>query len=366
MAEDQDRSSKTEEPTQKRIQDARLKGDVAKSQDLPAFMTLAAAAGVLIFSGASMAKGMAQALLPFLAHPDDIDLSGNGAVGVMYTAMRASAPGLIVLAVAGVAGVAGNLIQHGFLWAPSKLAPDFSKVNPFSGLKRMFGLDSLVNFLKSLAKVIAIGAVAWWVLRPSAETMAELPRLEPLALLSLSFDLLRSLAVAILVVLGIVAGADWLWTRQRFIARMRMTREEVKQEQKESDGDPHVKARQKQIRIQRSRQRMMQNLPNATLVVMNPTHYAVALRYVQGEDAAPVCVAKGVDTLALKIRAVAEAHGVAVIEDPPLARALYAAIDVEETIPREHYEAVAKIIGFVMGASQRRAPQAGQGRAARL
>jgi flagellar biosynthetic protein FlhB len=137
---------------------------------------------------------------------------------------------------------------------------------------------------------------------------------------------------------------------------MRMSKEELKEDYKQSEGDPHVKARQKQIRMTRARQRMMQAVPNATVVVMNPTHYAVALRYEQGEDEAPICVAKGLDSLALKIRALAEESGVPVIEDPPLARALYAAVEIEEIIPAAHYEAVAKIIGFILNRGKKATP----------
>jgi len=153
-----------------------------------------------------------------------------------------------------------------------------------------------------------------------------------------------------------VAGADWLIQRQRFMARMRMTREELKEDYKQSEGDPHVRARQKQIRHERARRRMMQAVPDATVVIMNPTHYAVALKYEQGEDGAPLCVAKGLDSLALKIREIAEEAGVPVIEDPPLARALYAAVEIDDMIPPAHYEAVAKIIGFIMAAGRRRSP----------
>ncbi len=145
-----------------------------------------------------------------------------------------------------------------------------------------------------------------------------------------------------------------MWQRQRFSARMRMSREEMKEEARQSDGDPHVKARQRQIRNERARRRMMQQVPKATVVVTNPTHYAVALRYVEGETEAPVCVAKGLDKLALRIRAVAEENQVPIVEDPPLARALYATMDVDESIPLQHYEAVAKVIGFVLGAAKRR------------
>jgi flagellar biosynthetic protein FlhB len=170
-------------------------------------------------------------------------------------------------------------------------------------------------------------------------------------------DILRRLVFAVAAFLLIVAGADWFWQRQRFMQRMRMTKEEMKEDFKQSEGDPHIKARQKQLRNERARRRMMQAVPTATVVVMNPTHYAVALKYDQGETPAPMCVAKGMDSLALKIREIAEEAGVPVLEDPPLARALYAAVEIDEIIPPAHYEAVAKIIGFILSAGRKVAAQ---------
>jgi flagellar biosynthetic protein FlhB len=166
-------------------------------------------------------------------------------------------------------------------------------------------------------------------------------------------DILRRLVFAVLALMLVVAGADWFWQRQRFMARMRMTKEELKEDYRQSEGDPHVKAKQKQKRAEAARRRMMQAVPTATVVIANPTHFAVALKYEQGEDAAPICVAKGVDSIALKIREIAEEAGVPVVEDPPLARALYAAVEIDDLIPQAHYEAVAKIIGFILGAGRR-------------
>jgi flagellar biosynthetic protein FlhB len=176
-----------------------------------------------------------------------------------------------------------------------------------------------------------------------------------MAMLPFCLEVLKRLVFAVAALTLSIAAVDWLWQRQRFMARMRMSHQEIKEDFKNTDGDPHVKARQKQIRIERARRRMMQAVPTATVVVMNPTHYAVALKYDAGETPAPICVAKGMDSLALKIRSVAEEAGVPVIEDPPLARALYAAVDIDEMIPAAHYEAVAKVIGFILGAARRRA-----------
>jgi flagellar biosynthetic protein FlhB len=348
-------ASRTEEPTPRKLQQAREKGDVAKTPDLAPLAALAATAAVIAIFGGKLARDMAMGLLPFIAHPDQIALEGQGGVSVMRHALLAGAPALLgIMLAAAVAGAAGNLVQHGFLYAPSKLKPDWSRLSPMAGFKRIFGPDGLMNFLKSILKLVMVAAVAWWALKPHAHELQRLAALEPSAMLPFGADLLRRLVFAVAGLLLAIAGFDWFWQRHRFMTRMRMSKEELKEDYKQTDGDPHVRARQKQIRQERARRRMMQAVPTATVVVMNPTHFAVALKY-DDETPAPVCVAKGVDTLALKIREVAEAAGVAVIEDPPLARSLYAAVDIDEAIPPKHYEAVAKVIGFILNAGRRSA-----------
>jgi flagellar biosynthetic protein FlhB len=198
-------------------------------------------------------------------------------------------------------------------------------------------------------------AVIWFQLQPQAKLFQGLAALDPVAIHPFTMDILRAVIIAALVMLAISAALDWFIMRQRFMAQMRMTRQEQKQEQKDSDGDPQIKAKLRQIRQAKARQRIAQTVPKATLVITNPTHFAVALRYVQGETAAPICVAKGVDELAFRIRDLAKSHSIPVIEDPPLARALYATVEIDDTIPKEHYAAVAKIVGFILGAAKRRA-----------
>ena len=359
MAEEHDQSTKTEEPTQRKLEEARRKGEVARSIDVPSWASLAAAFGVLAVAGGWLVQDLARKLVPFFASPDAMDVSGEGVRSLMSSALLAAAPLLLaVLLSAALAGAAGNVLQTGFLFTPSKLAFDLSKLSPQQGFKRMFGLDAWVQFFKSLLKLIAISAVVWMVFRPHANELQNLAALPPSALLPLTRDLLVAMFLAVLTLLGFTAGADFLWQRFRFMQRMRMSREEMKDEFRQAEGDPHVKAKLKQIRVERSKKRMMQNVPKATVVVTNPTHFAVALRYEPGETAAPVCVAKGVDTLALKIREIAGAHDVPIIEDPPLARALYAAVDVDAAIPRQHYEAVARVIGFILGARSHRSAAA--------
>jgi flagellar biosynthetic protein FlhB len=350
VAEENDGASKTEEPTSRKLEEARKKGDVVKTQDLPHLTSFAAAAAALVVFGGWMSRNLAEGLMPFLQHPDSINLQGGGGVEVARHALMAGAPFIIiVLAAAAVAGAGGHLVQTGLMWTPDRLKFDFNKVSPLSGFKKLFGIDALMQFFKSLVKVILVGVIAWVTIKPHLAEMRDLAATDPNAILPYVVNILKKLAFAIGAFMLVITGADWFWQRQRFMARQRMTKEEVKEDYKQTEGDPHVKARQRQIRVTRARRRMMSAVPSATVVVMNPTHYAVALKYEEGSGAAPQCVAKGMDALALRIREVAEDAGVPVIEDPPLARALFAAVEIDDFIPVAHYEAVAKVIGFVLG-----------------
>ena len=356
MAEGTDPESKTEEATPRKLEDARKKGDVAKSPDVAAVLSLTGAAAVVLMTGGWFATSMAEQLLPFIAAPHTMigGLETGAGIEIGTTALWAVAPflGLVMLATI-VGGVGGNVAQSGLLFTAEKLKPDWSKVNPLKGFKRIFGPDGLVQFIKTFIKLLAVGVVCWLVLRPHLRELENMAAMSPALILPLARDLAIALMTSTIVFLGFTAGADFLWQKYRFAERMKMSKEELKEDYKQSEGDPHVKAKLKQIRAQRSRQRMMQNVPKATVIVTNPTHYSVALRYEAG-DAAPVCVAKGVDALAMRIREVGREHNVPIVENVPLARALYAAVDIDETIPREHFEAAAKVIGFVMQKRKKR------------
>jgi flagellar biosynthetic protein FlhB len=355
MAEETDSGSKTEDASPRKLEEARKRGEVPKSQDVVTFASLAAVSSVLLFAGGGLAHGMIDRLRPFISRPDDFDMSNGGGMNVLRLAAAAAAPSLMsVLGGAILAGVAANLIQTGFLLTTGPLTPNLDRLSPLHGFKRLFGIDGLVQFLKSTLKIAVVGAIAWFMVAPHAREFELLPALDPLSLLPMAVQMLRGLLFAVLAFLALVAGFDWFWQRYRFNERMKMTKEELKEDFKQSEGDPRIKARIRQLRQERARRRMMQQVPKATVVVMNPTHYAVALRYEAGETAAPICVAKGLDTLALRIREVAEAHRVPVIEDPPLARALYATVEIDDVIPRQHYDAVAKIIGFILQTAKAR------------
>jgi flagellar biosynthetic protein FlhB len=353
MAEAGDGASRTEEASPHKLEQARKDGDVPKSMELTQACSLAGAFGAVAMGGGALAQNLALQLRPFLAHPEAMSLGGKAGVAVTWQVMNAAAPCLAtVLGATVLAGIGGNVVQSGILFTTAKLKPSFSKISPSEGFKRVFGIDGFAAFVRSFLKLVLVAAVAWWSLAPHAIELAGLIRTDPANILNYSASVGRSLMMAVLALLAVGAVIDFIWQRQRFMARMRMTKEEVKEDARQNDGDPHVKARQRKIRMQRARQRMIQQVPKATVVIANPTHYAVALRYEQGTTPAPQCVAKGADEVALRIRQIAEEAGVPVIEDAPLARALYSAVEIDQIIPHQHYEAVAKIIGFILSAKR--------------
>jgi len=217
-----------------------------------------------------------------------------------------------------------------------------------SGLKRIFGLEGASNLVKGILKIAIVGTAVWTALWPMRGQLASLLDESTADMAGDMVHLIIRIMIAALTVLAVIAVLDYSLQRYRFMQRNRMSKQEVKDEMKQTDGDPAVKARIRKVRIERSRRRMMAAVPEATVVITNPTHYAVALKYESGKMAAPVCVAKGMDALALRIRAVAEEAEVPIVENPPLARALYASVELDEAVPPEHYKAVAQVIGYVM------------------
>ena len=267
MAEGADPESKTEEATPRKLEEARKKGDVAKSPDVAQVLSLAGAAAVILMAGGWFASSIAEQMLPFIAEPHQMlgVLNSGAGAQIMVRAVWAVAPFLGAVMLATIRGGAGgNLAQSGLIFTTEKLKPIWSSVSPTQGFKRIFGPDGLVQFLKTFLKLIAVCVVCWLVLKPHARELENLAAMSPLALLPFARDLAIALFVAAIILLGATAGADFLWQKFRFAKRMRMTKEEVKEDFKQSEGDPHVKAKLKQIRSQRSRQRMMQAVPTAT------------------------------------------------------------------------------------------------------
>jgi flagellar biosynthetic protein FlhB len=216
-----------------------------------------------------------------------------------------------------------------------------------AGAKRLFSAQAIANFVKGLLKIVVVGAVLTALLWPERDRAEGLALTDPAAILAVTKDLSLKLLGAVVAMLAVVAAADYLFQYKQWYDRQKMTLRELKDEFKESEGDPTIKGKMKQTRAQRMRKRMMAEVPKATVIIMNPTHYAVALKYERGMEA-PVCVAKGLDDVALKIRDIGKEHSVPIVENPPLARALHATVEIEQPIAPEHYKAVAEVISFVM------------------
>ncbi len=356
MAEEADGEDKTEEASGRKLSQAREQGDVAKSSDVPQALSLIGACAIVAVKGPSICQSLVEDLVPFIAHPQQFiqALNGDGGMGIFRALVMDVVPILImVLGAAALMGVAGNVFQTGLMFTPSKLKPSLDKLNPMAGFGRLFGVDNYIQFGKTVIKLIITAFIVWLVLKGHVAEMLALTGASPVLILPYVRDICIALAMAVCLFLAVGAGADYMLQRFRFLQKMKMSKQEQKEEYKETEGDPHIKAKLRALRMEKSRRRMMSNVATATVVVTNPTHYAVALTYKVGETTAPVCVAKGVDAVALKIREEAAKHDVPIVEDPPLARALYAAIDIDEMIPEEHFAAVAKLISFILTKKRR-------------
>jgi len=350
-----DDDDKTEEPTPRKLEQAREKGDIIYSTEVGAALSLMAATAVVAFMSGPIVTQMAQSFIGFIAMPNQFS-TDSGSLRAIMLSVLLKLGGIFALTALAfvVAGVASRYIQDKPTFTGDKLQPKIEKLNPVEGFKRVFGKQAFASFVKSLAKLALVGAVVGWVLWPHNAEIDNLSLLEPAALLPFIKDKVVSLLLAVASAAAVLAVVDYVFTRQSYMKRQRMSRREIKDEHRQQDGDPMVKAKLRQLRIQRSRQRMMQSVPQASVVITNPTHYAVALRYEAGETPAPMCLAMGVDAVAARIREVAQEHNIPIVEDPPLARALFATAEIDRPIPKEHYEAVAKVIGFVMRLARRR------------
>jgi flagellar biosynthetic protein FlhB len=349
MADEADSDDKQLDPSQKRLDQALERGDVVKSQEINTWFVIAGGTLVMSTFGGSIGTGILVPMRNLLANAWMIRTDGPGlmhlAKSLIYAVVSAVGLPLFMLM---IAAIAANLIQHRLVWSAEPLKPSFSKISPASGFKRIFGKQAAVNFAKGLFKVIALGAVMTAILWPERLRMEAMERFDPSMLLGVTTSMTMHLLGAVVALLAIVAILDYLFQYRTWYERQKMSQQEMKEEFKQSEGDPHIKGRIRQIRIARMKKRMMAAVPKASVIITNPTHFSVALQYERGMSA-PLCVAKGVDHLAFKIREVAREHNIPIVENVPLARSLYATVDVDEEIPVEHYQAVAEIIGYVMG-----------------
>ncbi|MDG4576969.1 MAG: flagellar biosynthesis protein FlhB [Defluviicoccus sp.] len=354
MAETED-ESKTEEPTARRLQQGRERGQVAVSQDIKTWGGLVGTALALAFLVPPMGREATALLLPFIDHPEAFRLESAllpwALIDLVLAVGRLVAPilGLMLLV-----GIGLGVAQVGLLWAPDKVAPKASRLSPLAGIKRILSLSGVAEFAKGLVKIGIVVFVFLSVTLPLLPHIDALAAIAPAAALARLHDFAVRFAGATAAVIAVLAVVDYLFQRLMFLKQMRMTRQEIRDEHRDSEGDPHIKARIRQLRTQRARQRMMAAVPQADVVITNPTHYAVALKYDMEKMAAPKLVAKGTDLVARRIRELAEAHDVPIVENPPLARALHGSVEIDGEVPPSHYEAVARVIGYVMRLKQGR------------
>lgn len=358
MSDADDDASKTEDPSEKKLGEARGKGQVWNSKEVGHWFMFFGMVMILAFMGASIAQSVTKAVLPFIERPDQIRFDGANIGQVLIgTFWEVAKPLIFPVFVLVLVSVLPNVLQTGFLFAPDLITPKLEKLNPLAGLKRMFSIGSVLETGKSLIKLAIIGSIIVWLLKPELSRVDQLVGLDLIDAMAELKDQTIMLLAAVVAIMFVLAAADVAYQRYSYYKRMRMSKQDVKEEFKQSEGDPMIKMRLRQIRMERSRRRMMANVPKATVVVTNPTHYAVALQYEPDTMPAPKLVAKGADLVAKKIRELAEEHDVPIVENPPVARALFASMEIDEMIPPEHFKAVAEIISFVFKLKKRAIPR---------
>ena len=349
MSDDQDSDSKTEEATEKKLHDAVERGVVPVSREVSILASLAAILMILVFVLPPRAERFVGTLIHFLDDPAGWRLERASDVVALSEVMLIAAadflaPTAVLLM---VFGVVASIAQNPPRFVPDRILPDLKRISLGAGLSRVFGPKGWTEFFKSALKIVAVAVVVVTILGGQRYVLTAAMFLDvadlPQRILKLCVHVIAAVMVATLV----VASADLAWARIHWRRDQRMSRHELKEELKQTEGDRLMKARLRSLRLDRSRKRMLSAVPKATMVVVNPTHYAIAMRYVRAEGGAPIVLAKGVDLIALKIREIAEQNSIPIVEDKPLARALYGAVAVDSTIPPEFYRAVAEIVHLI-------------------
>ncbi len=350
MSDDQDQSQKTEEPSEKKLEDAHKRGEVVKSREVSHWFMLLAIAIAVGVSAEPATQKLQSAFVGIFSNAHAITMEKGRLMDLYQWILVALASALAVPILMLMFGaLAGSVLQHRPSISGEKLKPNLSKLSPVSGFKKLFGAQNFVEFLKTVLKFVIVAAVVAVIVAPELSRLDTAMTWDLASILPYVKYITLKMIGGVLAIMTIMAAADYFFQYMQHRKKLKMTKQEMKDEFKQTDGDPHIKARLRQIRMERSRTRMMAAVPEATVIITNPTHYSVAMKYDLDTMDAPKVVAKGVDHLAFRIRELAKEHKIPIVENPPLARALYAAVDVDREVPPEHYKAVAEVISFVMG-----------------
>ena len=349
MSDAPDQESKTEAPSEKKISDAVEKGNTPFSRELVSLGTLLAFIVVLALITSSSVSTLTHVLRVGFASVEQNNLQTPSEamvmlVGLMKNILTVLVPVLLIFS---AGGVVGSIIQNVPSATLDRVSPKMQRLSPSSNLKRIVGKEALVEFGKTSAKFMVLAALIYFVLKGKIADLFNIglgdPAAIPAVLNQTVLDIVKPTAVFVLL----LAIADMVWTRLKWWNDLKMTRQEQKDEHKNAEGDPHIKQKRRMIAQSRLKSRMMADVPKATLVVVNPTHFAVAMRYVPEEGGAPVVLAKGLDLVALKIKEISVANKIPIVENKPLARSLHASCEVGDMIPPEYYKAVAEVIHFI-------------------
>jgi len=352
--QDEDKDNKTEEPTERKLRKAREKGDVASSKEAGNVMAVLSLFAITAFVLPSVSSPLAGVFRTVLESAGQVhvgtDLAGLRDLGVVSWKVLRGVGILLgpLMALMVIGALAGVALQGEVVVAAERLKPKWSKISPISGFKRLFSLAAFVEFFKSVTKVLLVGVIAGWVVLNAVGRIWQTQGLLPERVTDFVRAEASRMLLITLALVSVIAVADILWKRFDHRRKQRMSMKEIKDEVKETEGDPLIRSKRMNIRRERARQRLAQAVPRATVVLTNPTHFAVALKYENGVDMAPVCVAKGADLLAARIRELAKEHEIPMVENRPLARALHDVAELDRPIPVEHWEAVAAIIGYIM------------------
>ncbi len=351
MADDQE---KTEEPTSKKIEDARKEGNVPKSQDTSSFVTLVVAIFVFLALFPFMQKHLI-GLYHYYQSFIGVEFTKNMVLEISIITFREILLVVMPLAVAvAISGLLAGVLQFGFLFSSKPLVPDLKKIDPIKGLKNLFSIKKLIETIKVVLKVSLVLLLAYYFLKSFAKEMPSVVYLPIFEQLSWLKEKAMILGAVMLILFFFLALFDLFFVRYNYFKDLRMSKQEIKDEFKQMEGDPQIKARIRKIQMEMTKKRMMQEVPNADVIITNPTHFAVALRYDKEKDNAPVVLAKGMDHLALKIREIARKYEIQIVENPPLARELYKKCEINDKIPDTLYKAVAEVLAFVYKAGKKR------------
>ncbi len=356
MADESSGQEKSEAPTSRRIQEARKKGDVAKSMEVPSAAVLLAGLLTLYYASDFMLGRFFLLLRHYLGNLHTFQITPGNMP--MLTRESMLETGLIVaplMAVIFITALAANYAQVGVLFTTEKLAPKFDKIDPIQGFSRLFSKQTLANVVKSIAKLAIICYVSYTEVMKALPGILPLMDQEPMPILAFMSRVAFWIFLKSALIIAVLAAMDYAFQRWQFMEKMKMTKQEIKDEAKQTEGDPHVKGRIRAIQMQMARQRMMSEVPKADVVITNPTRLAIALRYDALAMAAPMVLAKGAGVIAQKIREIAGEHSIPLVEDKPLAQALYKSVGLNETIPENLFQTVAEVLAYVYSVKRKRA-----------